>query len=190
MRATKNIAIAAALASVFVLSACKKDGDVLSEIQRQEEADATALKAQGEKAMTESAAFLDKMRVEPGVKSTPSGLLYKAEKQGAAEMPTPKMGDDVLVHYEGTFPDGKVFDSSYTRGEPAQFQLGQVIEGWNEGLQHMRPGDTFMLYIPGDLAYGTRGSPPRIPPNQALVFKVELLAFRDAEGKVHQVGKQ
>lgn len=140
--------------------------------------------------MTESAAFLDKMRVEPGVKSTPSGLLYKAEKQGAAEMPTPKMGDDVLVHYEGTFPDGKVFDSSYTRGEPAQFQLGQVIEGWNEGLQHMRPGDTFMLYIPGDLAYGTRGSPPRIPPNQALVFKVELLAFRDAEGKVHQVGKQ
>lgn len=177
---------AIAVAFLLALTACgpKQDG-LDAEIARQEQ----ELKALGEKKMKDSAAFLEKMRAEPGVQATASGLLYKADERGP-EGPSPKMGDDVLVHYDGTFPDGKTFDSSYKRGEPAQFQLGQVIEGWNEGLQLMRPGDTFMLYIPGDLAYGEYGSPPRIPPNQALVFKVELLAFRDAEGKVHQVAKK
>lgn len=177
---------AIAVAFLLALTACgpKQDG-LDAEIARQEQ----ELKALGEKTMKDSAAFLEKMRAEPGVQATASGLLYKADERGP-EGPSPKMGDDVLVHYDGTFPDGKTFDSSYKRGEPAQFQLGQVIEGWNEGLQLMRPGDTFMLYIPGDLAYGEYGSPPRIPPNQALVFKVELLAFRDAEGKVHQVAKK
>ncbi len=182
----------AGLAAAFLLalSACgpKQDG-LEAEISRQEQAEEAAFKALGEKTMKDSAAFLEKMRAEPGVQATASGLLYKADERGP-EGPSPKMGDDVLVHYDGTFPDGKTFDSSYKRGQPAQFQLGQVIEGWNEGLQLMRPGDTFMLYIPGDLAYGEYGSPPRIPPNQALVFKVELLAFRDAEGKVHQAAKK
>jgi len=177
-------------AFLLALSGCGPKQDRLeAEISRQEQAEEAAFKALGEKTMKDSAAFLEKMRAEPGVQATASGLLYKAEQRGP-EGPSPKMGDDVLVHYDGTFPDGKTFDSSYKRGEPAQFQLGQVIEGWNEGLQHMRPGDTFMLYIPGDLAYGEYGSPPRIPPNQALVFKVELLAFRDADGKVHQAAKK
>lgn len=185
----RNVAIAVAF--LLALTACgpKQDG-LDAEISRQEQVEEAAFKALGEKTMKDSAAFLEKMRAEPGVQATASGLLYKADERGPADMPSPKMGDDVLVHYDGTFPDGKTFDSSYKRGEPAQFQLGQVIEGWNEGLQLMRPGDTFMLYIPGDLAYGEYGSPPRIPPNQALVFKVELLAFRDAEGKVHQVAKK
>ena len=182
----RELNAAIAVAFLLALTACgpKQDG-LDAEIARQEQ----ELKALGEKTMKDSAAFLEKMRAEPGVQATASGLLYKADERGP-EGPSPKMGDDVLVHYDGTFPDGKTFDSSYKRGEPAQFQLGQVIEGWNEGLQLMRPGDTFMLYIPGDLAYGEYGSPPRIPPNQALVFKVELLAFRDAEGKVHQVAKK
>jgi FKBP-type peptidyl-prolyl cis-trans isomerase FklB len=185
-----KVAWGVAAAFLLALSACGPKQDKLdAEISRQEQAEEAAFKALGEKTMKDSAAFLEKMRAEPGVQATASGLLYKAEQRGP-EGPSPKMGDDVLVHYDGTFPDGKTFDSSYKRGEPAQFQLGQVIEGWNEGLQHMRPGDTFMLYIPGDLAYGEYGSPPRIPPNQALVFKVELLAFRDADGKVHQAAKK
>jgi FKBP-type peptidyl-prolyl cis-trans isomerase len=187
---TPKRAALAALFAVAALAACgPKDGELLAEIRRQEAAEEADWKAQGEIAMKESAEFLEKTKAETGVKATASGLLYKVEEKGPADLPTPEMGDDVLVHYEGTFPDGRTFDSSYKRGEPAQFQLGQVIEGWNEGLQLMRPGDVFQLIIPGDLAYGSRGSPPRIPPNQALVFKVELLAFRDAAGKVHQKPK-
>jgi FKBP-type peptidyl-prolyl cis-trans isomerase len=190
MKILKGAAIAAMLSVVLAVGCGPEHGDVVSEIQRQEVADEAAFNALAEKTMTESAAFLEKTKGEPGVTATPSGLLYKVDVKGPGDLPKPKMGDDVIVHYAGTTPDGKEFDSSYKRGEPAEFQLGQVIEGWNEGLQLMAPGDTFQLIIPGDLAYGKRGSPPRIAPNQALVFKVELLSFRDAKGKVHQQPKK
>jgi FKBP-type peptidyl-prolyl cis-trans isomerase len=82
----------------------------------------------------------------------------------------------VRVNYEGTLLDGTVFDSSYARGEPVEFPLNGVIPGWTEGLQLMAEGSTYRLFIPSDLAYGSQGAGGSIPPNSALIFKVELLA--------------
>ncbi len=110
-----------------------------------------------------------------GYEATPSGLRYKVLAEGEAEGPAPALGDQVVVHYRGRLTDGTEFDSSYGRGEPATFVLGRVIEGWNEGLQLMRPGDRFEFVIPPELAYGIRGAGSVIPPNATLVFEVELL---------------
>ena len=92
----------------------------------------------------------------------------------AGDGATPSAGDTVKVHYEGKLLDGTVFDSSYERGEPVSFQVGQVIPGWQEALKMMSVGDTWMVYIPADLAYGSSGQGP-IGPNEMLTFKVELL---------------
>jgi peptidylprolyl isomerase/FKBP-type peptidyl-prolyl cis-trans isomerase FklB len=119
-------------------------------------------------------AFLAKMAKTQGVTRLPSGLEYRIVKSGPKDGPTAKLGDDVKVQYQGTLIDGTVFDSSYDRGEPAEFVVGEVIPGWNEALQLMRPGDVWYLYIPAPLAYGERDSGP-IPANSVLVFKVELL---------------
>ena len=86
----------------------------------------------------------------------------------------PAMGRKVTVHYAGWLTDGTLFDASYSRGEMATFRLGEVIPGWNEGLCLMKEGAIYKFTIPGDLAYGPRGSPPSIPPNATLVFVVEL----------------
>lgn len=117
--------------------------------------------------------FMTANRGRPGVFATASGIQYSVEKQGTG--PRPRASDRVRVHYRGTLLDGTEFDSSYSRGEPAVFGLGQVIAGWTEGLQLMPIGGKYRFWIPGELAYGTRGSPPNIPPNATLVFDVELL---------------
>jgi FKBP-type peptidyl-prolyl cis-trans isomerase len=109
-----------------------------------------------------------------GVKVTASGLQYEVMK--AAEGPKPKETDTVKVHYHGTLIDGKVFDSSVTRGEPATFPLNGVIKGWTEGVQLMSVGSKFKFTIPSELAYGEQG-PPGIGANQTLVFEVELLSI-------------
>ena len=110
---------------------------------------------------------------EPQV--TESGLKYWVLKDADGGV-SPEMGDKVKVHYSGWLKDGgTLFDSSVKRGMPAEFKLGQVIQGWNEGLQLMSVGDSFYFEIPGNLAYGDRGSPPKIGPNATLMFKVELL---------------
>jgi FKBP-type peptidyl-prolyl cis-trans isomerase len=114
------------------------------------------------------------------VKSTASGLRYQVLKAGEAAGKSPRRGDYVKVHYEGRFEDGKVFDSSYQRGEPARFRLGRVIEGWNEGLALMTPGAKWRLFIPSDLGYGKQGG-PGIPPDAALTFDVELIATKAGE---------
>lgn len=106
------------------------------------------------------------------IKKTASGLEYKVIKEGTGA--TPKMGQPVTVHYAGWLTDGSSFDSSFSRGEPASFTLGRVIQGWNEGLQLMQEGGIVYLRIPSDLAYGERGSPPNIGPNETLIFYVEL----------------
>ncbi len=115
------------------------------------------------------------MARDPQVKATPSGLLYKVIKEGTGRKP--KATDKVYCHYEGTFPDGQVFDSSYKRGEPIEFGLNQVIKGWTEGLQLMSEGAKYELYLPYHLAYGESGT-RGIPPCSALKFVVELIEVR------------
>ena len=107
--------------------------------------------------------------------TTPSGLSYRVLASGPAGGRSPTRTDSVAVHYRGTLTNGSVFDSSYDRGEPATFGVSQVIPGWTEALQLMKPGDKWMLHIPSHLAYGPRGMGGKIPPNSALVFQVELL---------------
>ncbi|MCX7120796.1 MAG: FKBP-type peptidyl-prolyl cis-trans isomerase [Gammaproteobacteria bacterium] len=120
--------------------------------------------------------FLAKNAKLPGVVTLPSGLQYKIITPGDGA--NPKASDTVTVNYQGTFIDGKVFDSSYQRGTPATFQVGGVIKGWQEALQLMKPGATWMLYIPSNLAYGPQGSMGAIGPNETLIFKVDLMSVK------------
>ena len=125
-----------------------------------------AAKEEGEK-------FLAQAAKDPEVRATGSGLMYKVLKEGTGKKPTAT--SQVKCHYEGTFPNGQIFDSSYKRGEPAVFGLNQVIKGWTEGLQLMAEGSKYELYLPYDLAYGERGAGNAIPPYSALKFVVELI---------------
>ncbi|MBS98078.1 MAG: peptidylprolyl isomerase [Oceanospirillaceae bacterium] len=117
--------------------------------------------------------FLAKNGERDGVVTLESGLQYEVVEAGDGKQPASQ--DKVRVHYHGTFIDGKVFDSSYQRGTPAEFPVGAVIAGWTEALQLMNVGAKWKLYIPYNLAYGAQGSPGGIPPYSALVFDVELL---------------
>lgn len=105
--------------------------------------------------------------------STPSGLLYEIEDLGSGNFL--QHGDEVSAHYKGMFLDGTVFDSSYKRGKPLTFKVGQMINGWNEGLSFMKRGDKAILLIPSKLGYGEKGFPGFVPPNTPLVFELELL---------------
>ncbi|SET17074.1 FKBP-type peptidyl-prolyl cis-trans isomerase [Thalassotalea agarivorans] len=113
------------------------------------------------------------LAANPDAQKTESGIAYKVEQ--AAEGDKPLATDSVVVHYTGKFLDGEVFDSSVERGQPATFPLNRVIAGWTEGLQLMSVGEKYTFVIPGELAYGERGNPPRIPGNATLIFEVELL---------------
>lgn len=120
-----------------------------------------------------AAVFVDQALKEAGAVKTPSGMVFIEQKKGTGA--SPKATDTVKVHYKGTLVDGKVFDSSYDRGEPAQFPLKGVIACWTEGVQKMAVGGKAKLVCPPAIAYGERGSPPVIPPGATLVFEVELL---------------
>lgn len=117
--------------------------------------------------------FLAANAKKEGVTVLPSGLQYKVLKSGEGRKPG--RTDKVRCHYEGTFPNGQKFDSSYDRNEPAVFGVNQVIAGWTEALQLMSEGSAWELYIPYNLAYGEAGAPGAIPPYSSLVFKVELI---------------
>lgn len=134
------------------------------------------LKAQASKNKTESDAFMAANKSKAGVQALPSGVQYKVLSAGTGANPT--ANSTVTVDYEGKLINGQLFDSSYARGKPATFPLNAVIKGWQEGLQQMKAGSTWMLYIPADLAYGENGAPGLIGPNQALVFKVHLISVK------------
>jgi FKBP-type peptidyl-prolyl cis-trans isomerase FkpA len=119
-------------------------------------------------------AFLADNAKKAGIKTTASGLQYEVLTEGKGAHPTAK--DNVTVNYKGTTIDGKQFDSSYDRGQPAKFLLGNVIPGWTEGVQLMTPGSKYKFYIPAKLAYG-ENAPPNIGPNQVLIFEVELISI-------------
>lgn len=110
---------------------------------------------------------------EAGAVVTPSGLVYHALQEGSGA--SPSASDMVRVHYRGTFPDGREFDSSYKRGQPAEFPLNRVIRCWTEGVQRMKVGGKARLTCPPAIAYGERGAGSAIPPNATLHFEVELL---------------
>ena len=107
--------------------------------------------------------------------TTPSGLVYESLKDGAGD--APKATDTVKVHYKGTFLDGKEFDSSYKRNEPAIFPLNQVVPCWTQGMQKIKVGGKATLTCPSASAYGARGAGGVVPPNATLTFEVELLAI-------------
>ena len=137
-----------------------------AEAQEQATVAAAENQAKGEK-------FLAANAKKSGVKVTDSGLQYKVIKKGKGDKPAAT--SSVKVHYEGKLIDDTVFDSSYQRGEPVSFKVNQVIAGWQEALQLMPEGSEWEVYIPANLAYGPAGAGGSIGPNEALVFKVELL---------------
>lgn len=138
-------------------------GKLMQEMQKQK---MEASKAEGD-------AFLAENAKKDGVTVLPSGLQYKVIQEGTGKQPAAT--DEVTVHYRGTFVDGKEFDSSFKRNQPATFPLNRVIPGWTEGLQLMKEGAKYEFYIPGNLAYGPRGR-QGIPPNATLIFEVELIS--------------
>ena len=151
-------------------------GNALEEFYKELEDEAAERNAAaGAAAKEEGEKFLASMAKDPEVKMTGSGLMYKVVKEGTGRKP--KATDKVYCHYEGTFPNGQVFDSSYKRGEPIEFGLNQVIKGWTEGLQLMSEGAKYELYLPYHLAYGETGT-GGIPPYSALKFVVELIEVR------------
>ncbi len=130
----------------------------------------------GEKQAGAGKSFAEKAAAEKGAVKTDSGLVFIQQKEGTG--PSPTANDEVKVNYRGTFIDGKEFDSSYKRGQPAEFPLGKVIKCWTEGVQKMKVGGKAKLVCPPSIAYGEQGAGGAIPPNATLVFEVELLEIK------------
>jgi FKBP-type peptidyl-prolyl cis-trans isomerase FklB len=135
-----------------------------------------ALQASGAKNKTEGDAFMAANKAKEGVVTLPTGLQYKVITTGTG--PKPTLEQTVVCQYRGTLIDGKEFDSSYKRGQPATFPVKGVIKGWTEVLQLMPVGSKWQVFVPPDLAYGARGSGADIGPNATLVFEIELVAIK------------
>jgi len=135
---------------------------------------------QSEKTKTEGTAFLEKNKTAEGVKTTASGLQYIVVQEGTGK--TPGLKDTVKAHYKGTLISGEQFDSSYDRGQPAEFPVEGVIKGWTEALQLMKVGGKMKLFVPPELGYGPAAR-PGIPANSVLVFDVELIDVVSGSGK-------
>ncbi len=154
-------------------------------MKERQEAELAAMKEANKKAGDE---FLATNKKKEGVVVTESGLQYEVVEAGNGE--SPKASDTVSVHYKGTTIDGKVFDDSNKRGEPAVFGVNQVIPGWTEVLQLMKKGAKYKVVIPSELAYGEQGVPPMIAPNAVLVFDIELLTIVDNKAEEKETKKE
>lgn len=139
---------------------------------------ADKLKSDAAENQKTGAAFLAKNAKEKGVVTLKNGLQYKILTAGKGAKP--KLTDTVTVNYAGKFIDGKIFDSSYERGEPATFPLNQVIQGWQTALTMMPVGSTWEIYVPAKLAYGEKGMGAAIGPNETLIFKIDLISIQKA----------
>lgn len=151
----------------------KKQQEKMKEMQEEQAKKAEVEFGDNKKAGEE---FLAENKTKDGVQTTESGLQYIVLKEGEGDAPT--ASSRVKVHYHGTLIDGTVFDSSVERGEPTEFGVGQVIKGWTEGLQLMKPGAKYKFFIPQELAYGAQQRGQHIKPLSALVFEVELLEVK------------
>jgi FKBP-type peptidyl-prolyl cis-trans isomerase FklB len=148
--------------------------EVQTEVGKQKQEKMAAAAAKNK---TEGDAFLAANKSKEAIVTLPSGLQYKILTAGTG--PKPAATDTVVCNYRGTLIDGKEFDSSYKRGQPATFGVGQVIKGWTEALQLMPVGSKWQLFIPSSLAYGERGAGAEIGPDSTLIFEVELLSIQD-----------
>jgi FKBP-type peptidyl-prolyl cis-trans isomerase FklB len=144
--------------------------------QRLQKAQADKMKRAAETNKKAGDTFLATNKTAEGVKTTDSGLQYKVITKGTGDIP--KSTDTVVTHYKGTLIDGTEFDSSYKRGQPATFPVTGVIKGWTEALQKMTVGSKWQLFIPSDLAYGSRGAGQSIGPDSVLIFEIELLEIK------------
>ncbi len=157
----------------------EKMQETLAEFQamaQQKQMEAQSKKAEANKAAGE--AFLEENKTKEGVKTLASGLQYKVITPGTGD--SPDLNDKVKCHYRGSLLNGREFDSSYQRNEPAVFPVNGVIKGWTEALQLMKEGAKWMLYVPADLAYGDQGAGNVIEPGSTLIFEVELLEIQDS----------
>ena len=148
--------------------------EVQTEVQKQQQ---EKMKEAADKNKSEGDAFLAANKSKDGVVTLPSGLQYKILTAGTG--PKPTASDSVVCNYRGTLINGTEFDSSYKRGQPATFGVGQVIKGWTEALQLMPVGSKWQLFVPSSLAYGERGAGAEIGPDSTLIFEVELLSIQD-----------
>ena len=154
--------------------------DILTKLQADTKVKLEAkAKAAAETNKKEGEEFLAANKSKEGIVSLPDGLQYKVLKQG--DGPKPTATDTVECNYRGTLINGKEFDSSYKRGQPVSFGVGQVIKGWGEILGLMPVGSKYQVFIPAELAYGTRGSGADIGPNATLIFEIELISIKAKE---------
>ena len=160
------------LAAVLALAGCNKGGGDPAEMA---------------KSAAEAKAFMTTNAKVEGVQTLPSGLQYKIVRSGPATGLKPGPQDEVKVHYEGKLVSGKIFDSSYDRGQPAAMPLPALIPAWKEALQLMRPGDEWILFVPPEMGYGEEGAGGgEIPGNSVLIFRIELIDVLPAPGRIQQ----
>ena len=150
--------------------------DMQAAVMEMQKSQNAARQAKGDKAKKAGMDYLAANKKKKGVKTLKSGIQYKIIKEGKGVKP--KASDSVVAHYKGTLINGTEFDSSYKRGQPATFAVGQVIKGWQEVLPMMPTGSKWQVFIPSDLAYGERGAGANIGPNETLIFDIELLELK------------
>ncbi len=169
----RKILFAALLtATTLALAGCGQSMDkVDQELDKRAAADASAAAAN----VQAGQAFLAQTAKQPGVVSLPNGLLYKVVSSPDPNAPKPAATDVVRINYEGKLVDGQIFDSSYARNEPATYALPKLVEAWQIAVPMMHKGDTWMLYVPPELGYGSHDQGDAIPANSVLVFKIQLL---------------